>query len=381
MTSDAVALSSLTSNIIYLEENDIIIADKNTLQVLEHGTCSTHRQCLNNVVTHEHINKGNNEDFMIKEINEEPIVVQNSCNNFQCNIDLTQYSTIHMIACGSSHYACILAKYFIEKHKKIRVITEIASEFRYREPVLDVNTLYLFVSQSGETSDTLGAMRLVLSHGKDTLAIVNVKESSIAREAKHCVYTHAGAEIGVASTKTFISQLITLLLIARIDVHTFDICDAMQNILNNQQNIQIAARTVAKHKALLFIGRGVCYPIAMEGALKIKEIAYIPTEGYPAGEIKHGPIAIVDNTICSVVIAINNDLYEKTMSNMEEIKARGGNIIVIGHGESDINIETDEMPAVFASITAVHLLAYHTAKLCGLDVDKPRNLAKSVTVE
>ncbi len=381
MASDAVALSQMTPNITYLEENDVIVAEQGSFQILENGTQQIHRNSVPNTISTENIDKGEYEDFMIKEINEEPAAVSNAYNKFKCSVNIEKYSTIHMIACGSSHYVCILAKYIIEKQKKIRIITEIASEFRYRCPVLNKDTLYVFVSQSGETSDTLGAMRLVLSQNMDTLAIVNVQESSIAREAKHCIYTNAGVEIGVASTKTFVSQLVTLLLTAGIDIPVMEVCKSINKVLNNTKNIFSTAQTLIKHKTLLFIGRGVCYPIAMEGALKIKEITYTPTEGYPSGEIKHGPIAIVDNTVCSVVIAINDDLYEKTMSNMEEIKARGGNIVTIGYKSNNICIDDEEMPSIFASITAVHMLAYYAAKLKNLDVDKPRNLAKSVTVE
>jgi glucosamine--fructose-6-phosphate aminotransferase (isomerizing) len=356
------------------------------------------REIVSNEVSLSDVSKNGFETFMLKEISEEALVIDRTFNNFECKIDLRKYKNVSIIACGTSYYAGLLAKYWIEDISKIHTDVEIASEFRYRNPVMSKDTIYIFISQSGETIDTLSAMRLVKSHGLDTLAFVNVDNSSIAREADIVVKTLAGTEIGVASTKAFVAQAMSILLLS-IDKSTInidEIIEGINTILNDQYKIKNLVKKIKDSKSLFYIGRGTSYPIALEGSLKMKELSYISAEGYPSGEIKHGPIAIIDENVYTIALAPLDKYFEKTLSNTQEILARNGQVLIITskYAEDSLkNIIYDNKVDVFYipdgkdiynpffMTTAVHLLAYYTSKLKGYDVDKPRNLAKSVTVE
>lgn len=389
IASDSIALSSLSNNIVYLEEEDLIVCENSGFKIYNKNKQNVIRSKHKNTISSEDVTKNGHADYMLKEIYEEPQVLIDTFNNFKTPIDIRKYQSIYLIACGTSYYAGLLAKYWIEDLNNIPVNVEIASEFRYRNPVLNKNSLYIFISQSGETIDTLCAMRNVLEKGYDTLSIVNVPNSSIARESKYNIQTSAGVEMGVASTKAFISQALTLLMLSvdkdQIPVH--NIAKSMQNIIQRSQKFEKIAEKLKKSKAIMYMGRGTSYPIALEGSLKMKEITYISSEGCPSGEIKHGPIALIDEDVYAIILAPRDRYYEKTISNTQEIMARNGKILLIGDGASltdQENIEIDDHTTIgspFVLATTVHLLAYYTAKSKNLDVDKPRNLAKSVTVE
>ncbi|MDR0695779.1 MAG: glutamine--fructose-6-phosphate transaminase (isomerizing) [Holosporales bacterium] len=402
VASDAVALSSLAENIAYLEDGDCIIAENSdpaiAYKILDKSENEVVRQVVPNSISLKSVNKGGYETFMLKEIFEEAVVAAATYDGLDCNVDITKYGAISIIACGTSYYAGLLAKYFIEELAQIHVDVEVASEFRYRNPVLSPNSLYVFISQSGETIDTLCAMRLVKQRGYKTLALINVDGSSIAREADIVIKTASGIEIGVAATKTFIAQSLSMLMLCqkKEDIKMDQITSSINAVLNNCQQIANAAEKMKGSKGLVYIGRGISYPIALEGALKIKELAYISAEGYPAGEIKHGPIAIVDEDVYTISIAPYDKHFEKTISNTQEILARNGKILlittknsagavagIVDHDNVDVLFLCDvEWPyQAFCMATAIHLLAYYTSKAKGHDVDKPRNLAKSVTVE
>ena len=401
IASDAIALSSLAKDLIYLEEGDIAICKRSaeiTYQILNSEFQEVTRETVSNSVSFEDVSKNGFEDFMLKEIFEEPNVVLDTFNSVTQQLDISKYRRISFIACGTSYYAGLLAKYWIEDIAGIQVNIEIASEFRYRNPVLSQDSLYVFISQSGETIDTLSAMRKVKAKGLDTLAIVNVEGSSIAREADYAIKTMAGVEIGVASTKAFVAQAMSLLLLCvdKKKLNINEITSSMNAVLTKQLDLKQAADKIKDSKNMLYMGRGTSYPIALEGSLKVKELSYISAEGYPCGEIKHGPIALVDEDMYTIVIAPKDRYFEKTISNTQEILARHGKVILITTQdavESIQNLAKDpnvfcvvlpsarEMIQPFFLATAIHLLAYYTAKLKGIDVDKPRNLAKSVTVE
>lgn len=401
VASDAVALSSLADEISYLEEGDIIIAKKgNALdyKILDIAGNPVSRKVVKNSVTLNDVNKNGYESFMLKEIFEEANVARNTYNKFDYDIDISKFDSISIIACGTSYYAGLLAKYWIEDISRIHVDVEIASEFRYRNPVFSKNSLYIFISQSGETIDTLCAMRLVKEANIKTLALVNVETSSIAREADYVIKTVAGVEVGVASTKAFIAQTLSMLLLT-LKKQNLDI-DAIEKsinvVLNKQYDFAHMAEKIKDSRSLFYIGRGTNYPISLEGALKIKELSYVSAEGYPSGEIKHGPIAIIDENIYTIAIAPFDKHFEKTISNTQEILARNGKIFLITTEDAknslhdldqNENVDCVFLPTcepvyqAFSLTTAIHLLAYYTSKSKGYDVDKPRNLAKSVTVE
>ena len=320
---------------------------------------------------------------------------------------LSQVRRIYLIACGTSWHAALVGKFYIEGHCRIPVEVDIASEFRYRNPVVDDKTLMILISQSGETADTLAALREGKSRGAKNVAICNVVDSSIARESNGVIYTHAGPEIGVASTKAFVTQLVALYLftirlgraIGTIDQQAGQkmiaslvrIPSLLEQTLELDPQVEKVARKYMNARDFLYLGRGINYPIALEGALKLKEISYIHAEGYPAGEMKHGPIALIDENMPVVVLAPKNATYEKVVSNMEEVIARDGRVIaVVTRGEESLKAraevtleipeESDDMVPILLSVP-MQLLAYHVAVLKGTDVDQPRNLAKSVTVE
>ncbi|MDR1476090.1 MAG: glutamine--fructose-6-phosphate transaminase (isomerizing) [Holosporales bacterium] len=409
IASDAIALSGLCDEISYLEEGDFVICKKSDhleYNILtENWEIVERKKNLNNISLTD-AGKNGFEDFMIKEIFEEPVVLDRMFSQFDCNIDISNYSSIYIVACGTSFYAGLISKYWIEELIGLHVDIEIASEFRYRNPVLDKDSLYIFISQSGETIDTLAAMRKIKQLGFDTLSIVNVEGSSIARESKYNLKTIAGFEIGVASTKSFIAQAIAMLILV-LKKNNFNAKIAeniMLSILNDRNKLKSIAEKIKDSKNILYMGRGCSYPIALEGALKMKELSYISAEGYPAGETKHGPIAMIDSNVYSVVICPFDRYFDKTLSNTQEILARHGRVIfmttnmalqsihdlknnslvdcLVFHEEITSHISPiDELLRPLSFATAVHLLAYYTAKAKGLDADKPRNLAKSVTVE
>ena len=399
IASDAVALSTLANELAYLEEGDIVVVKKEDqilYEIFESNGQKIRREIVPNKVSLNDVSKNGYESFMLKEIFEEAAVARKTYERFNYNIDISKFNNISIIACGTSYYAGIVAKYWIEAIAKIHVDVEIASEFRYRNPVLTKNSLYIFISQSGETIDTLCAMRLVKEAGIKTLALVNVDTSSIAREADFTIKTEAGVEIGVASTKAFVAQMLSLLMLCCRNIDIEAIERSINAILNGDHDIAKLANKIKDCRSLFYIGRGVNYPIALEGALKIKELSYISAEGYPAGEIKHGPIAIIDENIYTMALAPYDKYFDKTISNTQEILARNGKILLITtndaknflHGiDKNENVECVFLPEnnplylPFSLTTFIHLLAYYTAKAKGHDVDKPRNLAKSVTVE
>jgi glucosamine--fructose-6-phosphate aminotransferase (isomerizing) len=314
---------------------------------------------------------------------------------------------IYLIACGTSYHAALVGKFLIEELCRIPVEADIGSEFRYRNPIIGENDLLVAISQSGETADTLAALREAKRKGTTTLAICNVVESSLAREADHVIYTHAGPEIGVASTKTFSTQLVILFLLAlrigrelgllsseqgkSLIEELVRVPHLMEEILKTSGQVAKIAKKYLPARDFLYLGRGVNYPIALEGALKLKEISYVHAEGYPAGEMKHGPIALIDRDIPVVVLATQNDVYEKVVSNIEEVKAREGRVIALASpSDREIVKKADDVlfiPETLPSLTPIlltiplQLLAYYMADFKGTDVDQPRNLAKSVTVE
>ena len=366
------------------------------------------------------VDKGNHRHFMAKEIFEQPEVIGHTLAEYidfadgtvalgdTPGIDLSQIDRLTITACGTGFYAALTAKYWFERLARIPTEVDIASEFRYREAPLDPKGLTLVVSQSGETADTLAALRYSKTQGQTIAGVVNVPESTIARESDVVFRTYAGPEIGVASTKAFTCQLTVLACLAiaaararsvisreeerRLVAALTEVPRHIGSILADERHISEVARKIAHARDVLYLGRGITYPIALEGALKLKEISYIHAEGYAAGELKHGPIALIDENVPVVVIAPRDDLYEKTVSNMEEVAARGGRIVLI----SDDGKLGNEAPWMFERIDVpradpfispllyavpVQLLAYYAAVFIGTDVDQPRNLAKSVTVE
>ncbi len=399
IASDAVALSTLADELAYLEEGDIVVVrkfDHLSFEIFENGKDKIEREIVPNKVSLNDVAKNGYESFMLKEISEEAMVARRTFERFKYDINLSKYDSVSIVACGTSYYAGLLSKYWIEEIAKVHVDVEIASEFRYRNPVFSKNSLYIFISQSGETIDTLCAMRLVKEAGIKTLALVNVETSSIAREADIVVKTEAGVEIGVASTKAFVAQTLSLLMMCKKDIDIEAIERSINSVLNSQYDFAKMANKLKNSKSLFYIGRGTNYPISLEGALKIKELSYISAEGYPAGEIKHGPIAIIDENVYTIALAPFDNHFEKTISNTQEILARNGKIFLITtensrellHGlDKHEKVDSLFLPEIyslyqpFALTTVIHLLAYNTAKAKGYDVDKPRNLAKSVTVE
>ena len=417
--SDAIALSPLTKKIIYLEDGDWATLSATNFTIFNSSNKPVEREIFYSGLSDVSIEKGGFKHFMLKEIFEQPQVIGDTLNSFinpttrkitlpALNFDLRDIEKLTLIACGTSYYACMVAKYWFESIAKIPVEIDIASEFRYREPPMTENGAAIFISQSGETIDTLAALRYAKSQNQKLLSIVNVQESAIARESDVVFQTQAGPEIGVASTKAFTTQLTVLsciclaLAIARNKIsekRSIELVDALieiparaSEILNHGNKFAKIARPIAEVRDAMYLGRGTNYPIAMEGALKLKEISYIHAEGYAAGEMKHGPIALVDEEMPVIVIAPSDRNLNKTISNVEQVMSRGGRLVFISdkNGISELNsLDADliELPTVNAFVTPilyaipVQLLAYHVAVFKGTDVDQPRNLAKSVTVE
>ncbi|CAM8668018.1 glutamine--fructose-6-phosphate transaminase (isomerizing) [Sphingobium sp.] len=417
--SDALALAPLTQRIAYLEEGDWVVITADGAEIFDKDNRPVERPVTISGVSGAMIDKGNHRHFMQKEIYEQPVVVAQTLRSYlrrmeneiampDMEFDLGAVKRITIVACGTSYYAGLVAKYWFEKFARVPVDIDVASEFRYRDPVLEAGGLALFISQSGETADTLAALRHAKAEGQIIAVVVNVPTSSMAREADLLLPTHAGPEIGVASTKAFTCQLAVLAALAanlarakgkltteeeaEIVWHLSEAPAALNEALSRDGQIEAMAHLIAPARDVLYLGRGPDYPMALEGALKLKEISYIHAEGYAAGEMKHGPIALIDELVPVIVIAPSGPLFEKTVSNMQEVQARGGKVVLISDAEGiaaagDGCMATIEMPKVHPLIAPlvyavpVQLLAYHVAVAKGTDVDQPRNLAKSVTVE
>ena len=417
--SDALALAPLTQKVTYLEEGDWVILTRDGAKIFDKDNQPVTRAVVASGASAVAIEKGNFRHFMQKEIYEQPTVVAQTLRSYirqvdesvalpQIDFDLSTINRVTIVACGTSYYAGLVAKYWFEQFARLPVDIDVASEFRYRDPVLEPGGLALFISQSGETADTLAALRHCKSAGQTIGVVVNVPTSSMAREADLLLPTHAGPEIGVASTKAFTCQLAVLAALAahlavkrgRMDreeersvvAQLLETPAALNAALAHDDEIAAMAHLIAPARDVLYLGRGADYPLALEGALKLKEISYIHAEGYAAGEMKHGPIALIDEAVPVIVLAPSGPLFEKTVSNMQEVRARGGKIVLISDAEGLAEagegcLATIEMPKVHPLIAPlvyavpVQLLAYHVACVKGTDVDQPRNLAKSVTVE
>ncbi len=417
--SDALALAPLTQKITYLEEGDWVVITREGAQIFDVDDNPVQRAVVASGATAAAIEKGNYRHFMLKEIFEQPTVVAQTLRSYlrrieqtvalpQIDFDLSKINRVTIVACGTSYYAGMVAKYWFEQFARLPVDIDVASEFRYRDPVLEPGGLALFISQSGETADTLAALRHCKAAGQTIAVVVNVPTSSMAREADLLLPTHAGPEIGVASTKAFTCQLAVLAALAthlaikrgrlsreeEADIvnHLAETPAALNAALAHDDEIAAMAHLIAPARDVLYLGRGPDYPLAIEGALKLKEISYIHAEGYASGEMKHGPIALIDEAVPVIVLAPSGPLFEKTVSNMQEVRARGGKVVLISDAEGIAEagegcLATIEMPKVHPLIAPlvyavpVQLLAYHVAVVKGTDVDQPRNLAKSVTVE
>ncbi len=417
--SDAMALSHLTNKLIYLEEGDWVEMTRESVQVRDENDVDVIRETKLSAVSGAMMGKGNYNHFMQKEIFEQPAVIGDTLHAFinpatqtiklpDMPFSFADASRLTIVACGTSFYAGLVAKHWIERYAGLGVDVDVASEFRYRCPPLPKGGVALFISQSGETLDTLAALRYAKSKGQKIVSIVNVAESTIARESDVVLLTYAGPEIGVASTKAFTTQLTVLACLAvtigrengtlnkdeeaAIVSALTEVPKHAAEILHHDEALKKLALDIADARDVLYLGRGLGYPIAMEGALKLKEISYIHAEGYAAGEMKHGPIALIDQSVPIIVIAPSDELFEKTASNMQEAAARGGRVIFISDAQGlaklgDMASATVELPKVADFVAPilytipVQMLAYHVAVHKGTDVDQPRNLAKSVTVE
>lgn len=415
--SDAIALAPMTDKITYLEEGDWAVITRNSVEIWDASGMLANRDMKVIQIDTSRVDKSGYKHFMAKEIAEQPTVLQGALSQYIKGneitlpgegIDFTKIDRLTMVACGTAYYACMVAKYWFEQHARLPVEIDVASEFRYREPPVPAGTAALFVSQSGETADTLAALRYMEGKADRILSVVNVPESSIARESDLALQIFAGAEIGVASTKAFTCQLTTLAILvlkAALDrgemtqaevSEKLDALRGLPGVLNAALGIegqtQAISQELAEARDILFLGRGQMYPLAHEGALKLKEISYIHAEAYASGELKHGPIALVDPNVPVIVMAPRDHLFEKTVSNMQEVMARGGKVLLISDARG--LEEAGEgawarlaMPAVDQFLAPIlyaipaQLIAYHTAVAKGTDVDQPRNLAKSVTVE
>ena len=416
--SDAIALSPMTNRVTYLEEGDCAVLTRKSLAIRDQNGELANRAVKTIEIDSSRVDKAGYKHFMAKEIAEQPTVLGNTLSHYisqegeinlpDPGIDFTKIERLTMVACGTAYYACMTAKYWFEQIARIPVEIDVASEFRYREPPITKGTVALFVSQSGETADTLVALRYCEGKADKILSVVNVPESSIARESDLALPIFAGVEVGVASTKAFTCQLTVLLSLAlkaasdRGKITPEQLADhvaSMRNVpalvnaaIDQDAQIQSAARKISEARDVLFLGRGIMYPLAHEGALKLKEISYIHAEAYASGELKHGPIALVDKHVPVVVMAPRDPLFDKSVSNMQEVMARKGKVVLISDAQgleeagegAWVTVEMPTIPDVVAPIVyavPAQLLAYHTAVAKGTDVDQPRNLAKSVTVE
>ena len=415
--SDAIALAPLTDTITYLDEGDWAVITRTSLEIRDADGEQVNREVRKVNIDAARIDKGGYKHFMAKEIAEQPVVMSEVLNRYikgdtvtlpDGGLDFTRINRLTMVACGTAFYACNVAKYWFEQIAGLPVEIDVASEFRYREPPITEGTVALFVSQSGETADTLAALRYCAGKADKIVAVVNVPESSIARESDLVLPILAGVEVGVASTKAFTNQLMTLAMLVlsaarqRGRLTDAELAEkvtalrALPGIVNTALTIEARCETLshklAEARDILFLGRGQMYPLALEGALKLKEISYIHAEAYASGELKHGPIALVDQHVPVIVMAPRDALFDKTVSNMQEVMARGGQVLLVtdkngaveaGEGvwQTLIMPEVDDFLAPILYAVPAQMLAYYTAVAKGTDVDQPRNLAKSVTVE
>jgi glutamine---fructose-6-phosphate transaminase (isomerizing) len=416
--SDAIALSPFTNKITYLEDGEYVILKRNSMDIRDMAGRSIKREPIISSASGVLIDKGQYRHFMAKEIHEQPEVIghtlthfidmaENRVRDLELGIDLGKISSVTVSACGTAYYAGLVAKYWIERYARLPVEIDVASEMRYREAPLPKDGLAVFITQSGETADTLATLRYCKANGQRIASVVNVHTSTIARESDAMLPTYAGPEIGVASTKAFTCQLAVLACLAiKLGRAKGTISDELEQelvealievprhmtaLLRNEKAYEDLAHQLSKAQDVLYLGRGSSFPLALEGALKLKEISYIHAEGYAAGELKHGPIALIDEKVPVVVVVPRDELFDKTVSNMQEVAARGGQIVMI----SDAGVDDSGCPLLaHLAVPTVHsfispliyaipvqLLAYHTAVAMGTDVDQPRNLAKSVTVE
>ena len=417
--SDSYALKSMTNKITYLDDGEFCIIKKTEVSFFNEKGKKINKKILSLTTDEQNYDKGDYKHFMAKEIDEQPLTVKNCINEYidKKNNEISIFnfpwkikdiSSITLVGCGTAYHSCLIAKYWFEKLTSFDVHIDIASEFRYRKNRFKKETLYVFVSQSGETADTYAALDLCNKNNMKTCSVVNVVESSIARDSKFVLPIHCGPEIGVASTKACLGQMLVLYLLClkmgklNDDIKKKDYISKIKSLLNLSKNIELSLKsendiqTISNSftniKGSMFLGRGYSYPIAREGALKLKELSYIHAEGYPAGEMKHGPLALIEDGMPVVVIAPRDDYYKKTMSNMQEVIARGAKVLLITNKSTDeifseniwqkIEVEnTDDDLLPFLITIPLQKLAYYTALKKGYDIDKPRNLAKSVTVE
>ena len=416
--SDSYALKAMTNKISYLDDGDVCILSKDDVKFYDSKKNKINKKVFTLSEDKSSVSKGNFKNFMIKEIFEQPITtktclkeyidkIREEINFYNLPLNPKNINKIVLIGCGTAYHSCLVAKYWLEELTSLTVEVDIASEFRYRKVRFDNNALYIFVSQSGETADTYAALELCKKENVKTCSVVNVVESSIARNSDCVLPIHAGPEIGVASTKAFLGQMLVLYLLTlkiseiREDINPKEykrkifelkkIPDLLAVSLKQEEKIQLIAKDIYKSKGSMFLGRGFSFPIALEGALKLKELSYLHAEGYPAGEMKHGPLALIEDGLPVVVIAPKDKYFEKTLSNMQEVIARGGKVLLLTNSVSkvisenirfQINLpESDELLTPFLFTIPLQLLSYHVALLKKCDIDKPRNLAKSVTVE
>ena len=417
--SDSYALKSMTNKITYLDDGEFCVIKKTEVSFYNEQGKKINKKILSLTTDEQNYDKGDYKHFMAKEIDEQPITIKNCVNEYidkknnEINIfnfpwKIKDISSITLVGCGTAYHSCMIAKYWFEQLTTFNVSIDIASEFRYRKNRFKSDNLYIFVSQSGETADTYAALDLCNKNNMKTCSVVNVVESSIARDSKFVLPIHCGPEIGVASTKAFLGQMLVLYLLClkmgrlNNDIEKKKYISKIKSLLNLSKNVELSLKsesdiqTISNSftniKGSMFLGRGYSYPIALEGALKLKELSYIHAEGYPAGEMKHGPLALIEDGMPVVVIAPRDDYYKKTMSNMQEVIARGAKVLVITNKSKDevfsenvwqkIEVEnTDDDLLPFLITIPLQKLAYCTALKKGFDIDKPRNLAKSVTVE
>ena len=417
--SDSYALKSMTNKISYLSDGEFCLIKENQVEFFDPNGKKVNKEILNLSQDNQNYEKGDYKHFMAKEIDEQPTTIKNCVNEYvdkfnrQINIynfpwKIDKISSVVLIGCGTAYHSCLVAKYWFEEHTSLDVSIDVASEFRYRKLKFKKDCLYVFVSQSGETADTYAALNICKKNKMKTCSIVNVVESSIARDSDFVLPIHCGPEIGVASTKAFLGQMLVLyMLCLKISFdqkiitkkiynekikNLLSLSNLSKKTLLTDSKIQKASKEFVKAKGSMFLGRGYSFPIALEGALKLKELAYVHAEGYPAGEMKHGPLALIEEGMPVVVLAPRDMHYKKTVSNMQEVIARGAKVLLITNKSKDeiqseniwetIKVEnlTEDLLPILTTIP-LQKLAYYSALLKGYDIDKPRNLAKSVTVE
>ena len=416
--SDSYALKSMTNKISYLDDGDVCVLSKDEVKFYNNNKDKINKEIFTLSEDKASVSKGNYKNFMIKEIFEQPVTVKTclkeyidkireEINFYNLPLDPKEINKIVLIGCGTAYHSCLVAKYWFEEFTSLNIEVDIASEFRYRKVRFDKKALYIFVSQSGETADTYAALDLCKRQNVKTCSVINVVESSIARNSDCVLPIHAGPEIGVASTKAFVGQMLVLYLLS---LKISEVRNDMQNVeykkkiselkklptliseaLKEEEKIQLIAKDIYESKGSMFLGRGSSFPIALEGALKLKELSYLHAEGYPAGEMKHGPLALIEDGLPVVVIAPKDKYFEKTLSNMQEVIARGGKVLLLTNSDGkvisenirfQINLPDSDLTLTpFMFTIPLQLLSYHVALFKKCDIDKPRNLAKSVTVE